>query len=213
MSHFSNHILIFLAGLVCGGILTAITILAVDPNELEIPPSDRADTPAVRLSEEANVGQYYQRDPSDVLDTEAIASPKKAPAAITMSGQAIPEIPESYRETIGPAVEHISFGERFRDFEAEPIDESWAYAMEMGINDFVAAHGPESGEVFEFVQCRSSNCVLAGYTLHGQEPQGASVIGELGKQPWWQGGQEASSTFRGGEDRISFVIFIPRFTE
>lgn len=191
----------------------ALAISAFDPNELETSSPERADTLANSPTEENDVGQDVRRDGDGVVDTIAEPTSTLTPRAIAPSGQVKPEIPESYREIIGPVVQDISFGQRFRDFEAEPIDDSWAHAMEAGINNFVAVHGPGSGEVFEFVQCRSSNCVLAGYTIHGQEPHGASVIGELGRQPWWQGGQAASSTYGSGDNRTSFVVLIPRFDE
>ncbi|MGB5721851.1 MAG: hypothetical protein WBM34_14250, partial [Woeseiaceae bacterium] len=104
MSRYSIHILIFVAGLVCGGILTAITISAVDPNELEIPPTEGADSLVDLPFGETDVAQHIQRDPADIVDSRTKSPSKMAPVAITTSGHVTPEIPESYRETIGPAI-------------------------------------------------------------------------------------------------------------
>lgn len=213
MSRYSTHILIFLAGLICGCALMALTASTVDLGRVVAPRSERADALPAPLLEDIEQGTNIQQHVDRSLDTTTEQLSTPPPAPIARHEEVSLEIPESYRATIGPVVQHISFGEKYRDFEAEPIDGSWAYAMESGISDFIAIHGPESGEVFEFVQCRSSNCVLAGYTLLGREPSGASVIGQLSRQPWWQGGQKASSTHNSGEDRTSFVVLIPRIDE
>lgn len=181
--------------------------------ELIVLQSEHADVSADLPTEKSELEANVQRDLDVAVATTAESSSTMTPNLISKSSQSAPEIPESYRETIGPAVQHISFGERYRKFEAEPVDDSWAQAMEIGISDFVAIHGPESGEVFEFFQCRSSSCVLAGYKRPGQVTHDASVVGELSRQPWWQGSQKSSATYLDRDGRMSFVVLIPRFDE
>ena len=186
-------------------------------------PAERKPSAGPSIQEQkplvAPIGNEIDQNPCDQRASESSGTSESKILSIEPSVSLpsveydAPMIPESYRETIGPVVRSISFGERIQDFEAEPVDVSWAQAMEIGINDFIASHGPEYGEVFEFVQCRSSSCVLAGYTIPGYESQGASVIGTLRRQPWWQASGRASSTHRDGEGRISFVTIIRRYDE
>ncbi len=213
MSRFLVYALIFSAGVACG---VALTVYKYPDNGPGLSPGPSADVAELSAHEQPpedealSIANGRQEDRQEVISGALSTEVRTASATADLVH---PEIPESYRATIGPVVQHVSFGEKYQDFEEEPIDEPWAIAMETGINDFIAIHGPASGEVFEFVQCRSSHCVLAGYTLAGQEPRGASVIGQLSDQPWWQGAREASSTYSSGNDRTSFVILIPRFED
>jgi hypothetical protein len=200
VSPLSRYVLSFVAGMACGGFLVSVNKSGVPTTVSDALPPEEVAT--VALGQTDLEGSTYHANGSPPSDRGAASLDVSIPA---------PVIPGSYRDTIGPIVAHKSYGEQYRDFEAEPIDGSWAQAMEIGINDFIAIHGPSSNEVFEFVQCRSSNCVLAGYKDPSQEPQGASIIGDLSRQPWWQGGGSASSTNTIKDGRRSFVIFISRY--
>ena len=184
-----------------------------EPQPTAALPSEESKPTVALSSEEVSQYPYDQRDSEVKEASESRISPIELSDSLPSAQYDAPIIPESYRQTIGPVVRHISFGERYQEFEAEPIDISWAQAMEAGIHDFIANHGPKYGEVFEFVQCRSLSCVLAGYTIPGHEVQGASVIGTLSRQPWWQASRKASSTHSSAEGRTTFVTIIPRYDE
>jgi hypothetical protein len=64
--------------------------------------------------------------------------------------------------------------------------------METGIADFFAAQGPELGIVFEYIECRSRTCEIAGYFVAGREGTGGYFY-KVTEQPWWQGGTATSS--------------------
>jgi hypothetical protein len=124
-----------------------------------------------------------------------------------------PQIPEQYRQTIGPVIRVPAFGERFMAFEGEPVDVPWAQAMETGLNDFIAVQGPQSSSVVEFIQCRSTACVIAGYSIPNQEGLDASILGDLRKQSWWEGGRTSSTHLARDDGTRSFVILIDRSSE
>ncbi len=200
LSFLSRHAIPFAAGLICGGLLVS---------EFQTPV--QRTSPNVKMAEEIPTLENQKIEfpiQSVEVPTARNAEIESAPNTPTQSNSTIPDW---YRETIGPAVQPPTFGEKFKDFEAEPIDVPWAEAMEVGMNNFVAARGPDYGSVIEFIQCRTSKCVLAGYTIPNHEGLSASIIGELRRQSWWQGGGSSSSNLSTGDDRTSFVILIDRY--
>ena len=80
------------------------------------------------LLEDIEQGTNIQQHVDRSLDTTTEQLLTPPPAPIARHQEVSLGILESYRATIGPVVQHISFGEKYRDFEAEPIDGSWAYA-------------------------------------------------------------------------------------
>ena len=201
-SFLARHAIPFAAGLICGGLLVSTFHAANQGSSSSVElvdevPALEKPKPAVSVHVEEQSTQ-----PNETVET--------ATSALKQSGVAIPE---SYRRTIGPVVQPPTFGERFKAFEAEPIDGPWAQAMEAGMNNFVAAHGPDYGSVIEFIQCRTSICVIAGYTIPNHEGLSASIIGELRKQSWWQGGNSSSSNLGSEDGRTSFVILIDRYVD
>jgi len=121
------------------------------------------------------------------------------------------EIPEAYLRIIGSTKPHLSFGERVGQYQQEPRDEVWVSAMEAGINSYVAASAPTAGAVFEYIQCRSSACILAGYVIEGKERQSASILGELQSQGWWDGGNSSHGMGGAVGELDAFVILLPRY--
>ena len=121
------------------------------------------------------------------------------------------DIPEAYLRIVGSTRPHLSFGERVGQFQTEPRDEIWASAMEAGINSYVAASAPTAGAVFEYIQCRSTACILAGYVIDGKERQSASMLGELQSQGWWDGGNSSHSMGGTVGEQDAFVILFPRY--
>lgn len=202
MTSFIRYLTCFIVGVICGVYFMSL---------------NQSDEPILSLAEEGPPpAEAVATHPSESQASvgEAVDSTPSGPdVAYFDELPTTPTIPDAYRKALGPVVRHKSFGERYEEFEAEPIDGAWAQAMEYGINDFIAVHGPSSNEVFDFIQCRSSSCVLAGYTDLGREPNGASIIGDLSRQSWWQGGGRASSTNSVDGSRRTFVIFIARYND
>ena len=201
MASTSRYTLVFLAGITCGAILTSIVISRIENEALQTHP------PADSVAE--------QTPPAETGDAHDSSNMVQAPphVASQYDGDASAKIPDNYRDTIGPASRQPTFAEQYQQFEAEPIDGSWAAAMENGLNNYTAVHGPASGEVFEFVQCRSSYCVVAGYKIEGDERTGASIIGDLARQPWWQGAASAYSSWGREDDQQRFVVLLPRYED
>jgi len=107
-----------------------------------------------------------------------------------------PEIrmPSHYKEMIGPVrPRQVAFSERHANFASEPRNEPWAFAMETGINDFIAKLDPPLGLVVEYVECRARTCEIAGYRTGGDSDDGRA-LNHLVQQPWWQGGNAISSS-------------------
>ena len=121
------------------------------------------------------------------------------------------DFPEAYRSMVRPRVTGANLRAQFALFESEPRDEPWAQAMEAGMNTYLAAFGPDTGTVFEFVRCRSSLCVLAGYVVEGHKLQSSNMMGEMIKQGWWDGGHASQMTGRKVGEHDSFVIILPRY--
>jgi len=134
------------------------------------------------------------------------AGPTNSPDAVVEKLESKPKIPLMYRQAIGPVRRTYSFGESYILFETEPVDEAWAYGMEAGISDYLSRLGPDSGAVFEFVQCRSTACAIAGYVVEGGRDQTAMMVDRMRHEPWWDAGGTSKSI--GGEEQ--FVILLSR---
>ena len=213
MPRFLVYAMIFSAGAACGVALTVHRDPIGTPGATSVSPTEESEAQAnVRPLEQSAYSSTVD-DLEDTQDTVSGVPSTETMADIATNNRLVPQIPGYYRATIGPVPQHVTFGERYRVFETESIDEPWAFAMEAGINDLIANHGPGSGEVVEFVQCRYSYCALAGYTHDGQEPRGASAIGQLSKQPWWQGSRAMFVNYTDENGRTSFVVLIPRFED
>jgi len=213
MPRFLVYALIFTAGVACGVALTVDRDPIGNPGSTSVSPTEDSVARANVQPLEQLAYSNTEIGLEDIQDTVSGVPSTETMADIATNDRLVQEIPDYYRATIGPVPQHVTFGERYRVFEIESIDEPWAYAMEAGINDLIANHGPASGEVFEFVQCRYSYCALAGYTHDGQEPRGTSVIGQLSKQPWWQGSRAHLGNYTDENGRTSFVLLIPRFED
>jgi len=196
-----RYILVFLAGVICGAALL---------NSLASPD---AGAPGEARNAVTTAVDLAPPQPAEAVPEKAVPDPLSTAIDEMVSGYETQSIPDAYRNSIGPIVRRPTFGEIYRKFESEPVDEPWAWAMEHGLNDFIAVHGPRSGEVFDFVQCRSSYCVVAGYKLDSMEASGASIISELTSQSWWQGGASAYSSSSSEQDRRRFVVLLPGYED
>lgn len=199
------------ATVIVGSILVAFSIIAWWKGHADEPTETNSPSPGP--IEEASILEKSKLDmpvPHPTTPSLVIQDTREIP---TIGNQSSPQIPEQYRQTIGPVVQPPTFGERFKAFEDEPVDVPWARAMETGLNDFIAVQGPQNSSVVEFIQCRSTACVIAGYSIPNQEGLDASILGDLRKQSWWEGGR-TSSTHLGRDDGTrSFVIMIDRPTQ
>lgn len=190
LSHMNSRLLVFIAGLLAGGIL----ILAVDlhsehPANTAVAPRDESES---------------QRDAeqSHTESAEEVETPRPSEGSGNAGEHVIRfppidhgdiELPSSYKEMIGPLeTRRPTFSERHQRFANEPRDEPWAAAMEAGINDYLATLGAERGMVFEYVECQTKTCEVAGYVVDEKYGSGG-VPDELLEQPWWQGGMARSS--------------------
>lgn len=101
-------------------------------------------------------------------------------------------LPMKYAEQIGVArSRRPSFSERHAQFAAEQRNESWAFAMEAGIQNFLAAHAADSGIVIESVECRSKSCEVAGYVSDESDGINSTIYG-FTSEHWWDGGNSVS---------------------
>ena len=133
----------------------------------------------------------------------AIPSASPAPTAVLM--------PELYLDWIGyppePQTERYAY-DYYADFAQDVRDEPWAAAMEAGIADFMARRLPPDKVVVDYVQCRSRQCVIAGYALADD----TSAFGEIRNSGWWQAQGITYEVMTSGRDgRDNFVVFFERY--
>jgi len=95
-------------------------------------------------------------------------------------------------------------------FAGEPRDESWAYTMELGINQHLTASTSLEGTVVEYVECRTTACVMAGYVQPGMEDSSQELIREMSATGWWQLSQATMSSSSNDDGTRRFVRIIPR---
>lgn len=145
---------------------------------------------------------------NEVQAAPSIDPPRRQNTSVATEPARIPRI---YREIIGP-VYHLgpTLPELHAMFEREPRDETWAYAMEAGINDYIANRWAGDGTVVEYVECRSQHCEIAGYVHDGYENKSASILGAIRKEGWWQGGNSTHSTGGNIDGLNRFVIILNR---
>ena len=121
-------------------------------------------------------------------------------------------IPEIYRPAIGPANPPLTFGEEYELFSREAIDSVWAQPMENGINSYLATQGASSGFVFDFVQCRSTACVIAGYTVNDSaDSDYQSIVKGMLNKGWWDAGSSLHYSGSEAGGRKIKVLMVPRY--
>lgn len=174
--------------------------------------SDRWEPPVVVTPRSTEEAHEYSDPSGDGEQSSSVPSPENSIGDSETEVQAdVPEIrmPSNYREMIGPVrPRQPSFAEQHADFASEPRDESWAVAMETGINDYVASSGATLGLVVEYVECRSRTCEIAGFQPDRNKGNVGSLY-TLPRQPWWQGGSANSAkllTQPGDAGKEYFVI-------
>jgi hypothetical protein len=127
---------------------------------------------------------------------------------------ATPEpIPDVYRDIVGPLAEQTSGPEPYDlyvAFARDVRDEPWAAAMETGIANWSAGKNPSAELVIDYVECRSSICVVAGYSSTGS----TAFLGSMRDEGWWQAEGALMAVFHSGHDgSAEFLKFVTRYAD
>lgn len=186
----NSRVLTFITGMISGALLIVFFTPSADNDEGTAASTDRVLQP--RLTEE-----QPQEDSVDIVESPSHAEPISLPDDNIVHFRPIDhadiKMPHTYKEMIGPLVpSRTTFSERHENFASEPRDEPWAVAMETGINDYLATAGAKYGMVFEYVECRTRTCEVAGYIVD-EQASSRFDFHDLVKQSWWQGGRATSS--------------------
>ena len=132
------------------------------------------------------------------------ASEKRNPAHLQ------PVVPEPYETMLKPRELPKKFRtpELYDRFRVDVRDNSWADAMELGINQYVAERGSDLELVFDFVECRSRYCVVAGVSYSQDRGPWNTFNPEMSSSGWWaaSGGNSTVGGTHGNETRFATVI-------
>ena len=187
----------------------------VDLNEVEILPTEEvaAELNAAEVIVENSTTSIPAETASVIeignTETEGQTADNGLPAGTDNIGLP-PLLPEQYHFMFEqPADRPITPTERATLFAAEARDETWAYTMELGISQHAAVATPV-GTVIEYVECRASACMMAGYIQPGFEDGTGALIEEMRQTGWWQLGGETISLSRGQNGQSRFVSFMNR---
>ena len=122
------------------------------------------------------------------------------------------EIPEVYTAMVEPRPrpERLTTQELYQGFVDDSRDESWAYPMELGINQYISERGGTFGAEFEFVECRSRYCTIAGVVYGGGQPTVNEFMAEMTQRGWWQTYGGRSTVGSRIDDEYRFVSIFPR---
>lgn len=127
---------------------------------------------------------------------------------------ATPEpVPEVYRDIVGPLAEQTSGPEPYDLYVAfahDVRDEPWAAAMEAGIANWSAGKHPSAEPVIDYVECRSSICVIAGHSSTGSR----ALLGSMRDEGWWQAeGAPMGVVYSGHDGSVEFLTFVTRYAD
>lgn len=192
-------ILTFMTGAALGG---AVMFFVQSDDE-----SDQAiaTTELSTGDEEFSPAAHSRVNPSVSVDQVPPRTAQDATAANTHQPNGL-RLPLEYQAFVGAVrPRRPSFSERHAEFATEPRNEPWAFSMEAGISNFLAARAPRVGVVIESIECRSENCEVAGYLVDGTEYIDSSLY-DFTSESWWQGSNAvAVHEFEAG-DRDLFVL-------
>ncbi len=127
-------------------------------------------------------------------------------------GRAIPDVYSSMVKP-RPRPEKLTTPELYESFEGDSRDESWAYPMELGINQYIAERGGVYGAAFEYVECRSRYCTIAGVVHGGGQETVNEFMAEMTQSGWWQTYGGRSTVGSRNDTEYRFVSIIPRAEE
>jgi len=121
-------------------------------------------------------------------------------------------IPEQYLSMvkIDPLPAALTTQEQFNVFSEDARDESWAYPMEEGINQYIAQQGAEINTLLEYVECRSRFCTIAGVVTDGGQANVNRLLSGITQSGWWQTHGGASTVGSSSDSGYRFVTVFPR---
>ena len=202
MSSIFDRLITLCIGIVIG----AVTALALmkhpeQSDEIEITPDPTVVSsvvPFVSVESPAAITDEVPTQPALQFEPDFAVSPVRLPAA--------------YEDHIRPKQRQISFADIHSLFKDEPRDESWAAAMESGINHYLANSGSGDWAVVEYVECRSRICEIAGYRT-GTDNHPKELVNDFVSSGIWHG-QPSVHLKRFGDQNIKrFVIVISSYSD
>jgi hypothetical protein len=124
-------------------------------------------------------------------------------------------IPEPYLSMVKPRSmpERLTTQELYKGFLDDARDESWAYPMELGINQYIARRGGDFEAAFEFVECRSRYCTIAGVVYSGGQETVNEFMAEMTQSGWWEINGGASTVGTSSDSEYRFVSIFARSAE
>jgi hypothetical protein len=124
-----------------------------------------------------------------------------------------PGLPEAYQDLLEPqpvSRRRMTPQENHSFFSQDSRDESWAYTMELGIKQFLAANQNSDGALIEYVECRSRMCEVAGVVHAGGQDDFSDQLEAMRQSGWWQLSNSHSTAGANIDGVYRFVTFIPR---
>lgn len=119
-------------------------------------------------------------------------------------------VPELYDTMLKPRElpKSLRTAELYERFMGDARDNAWADAMELGINQYIAERGSDLEVVFDFVECRSRYCVVAGVSYSQDRGPWNTFNPEMRNSGWWlaSGGDSTVGGTYGSETRFATVI-------
>lgn len=179
-------------------------------------------TPDATIAENEDSGGSNDTLASVVSDpASSPAAPPETANAVALADSADSaqvshvEIPAPYAKMIEPKPlpKTLAPPELFERFAGDVRDDTWAYAMELGINQYIARRGSELESAFEFVECRSRYCTIAGVVYEGGQATVNEMLSEMTQSGWWQTYGGASTVGRTTDTEYRFVSIFPRARE
>ncbi len=186
----------------------------VDPASSTIMPwNDRAPTTSKPVETKQSVSNQEPH-----IKSENVAEPATGTQSLTGANEVTP-VDQSGREisadyvamvTPRPLPEKLTTQEMYKEFVRDSRNESWAYPMELGINQYIAEKGGEFGATFEFVECKSRYCTIAGVVYGGGQPTVNDFMSEMTGRGWWQTYGGSNTVGSRTDDEYRFVSIFPR---
>ncbi len=176
-----------------------------------VPQDDRVLTKSKPVERKANAPNQGPRVESDNVTELATVTQTDANDG-TPVDQAGREISENYvaMVTPRPLPEKLTTQEMYKEFLEDSRDESWAYPMELGIGQYIAERGGDFGAAFEYVECRSRYCTIAGVVYGGGQPTVNEFMAEMTGSGWWQAYGGNNTVGSRTDDEYRFVSIFPR---
>lgn len=93
-------------------------------------------------------------------------------------------------------------------YQAEEIDNEWAYELEQKVRDYFAAHENAAKVKLSSVSCKTTLCEIRGYQY---EPQSfIKIYDSMALQSWWRYG--SSYSFQGSDKEEAYFYLLAELT-